>query len=143
MPSFPIASLDETELGKLAEAIDRFKKITVEPWHSQARQRIAVMESKSLVVVTPRTFRSGETAFLKIATRNIEDSSFHGVQAQRRSLFPQEERARESRVARHRSGRARRLLDQHGPGLRPVQAVRYRISAQEARAAGRLRRQGD
>src|SRR5262249_20876272 len=55
---------------------ERFKKIAVEPWQSQARQRIAVMESKALVVVTPRTFRSGETPQLKITTRNLETLTF-------------------------------------------------------------------
>ncbi len=34
---FATASLYEIEKGKLAEAIERFKKITVEPWRSQAR----------------------------------------------------------------------------------------------------------
>ena len=48
-----------------ADAIERFKKIAIEPWASQARQRIAVMESKALVVVTPRTFRSGEVPSCK------------------------------------------------------------------------------
>jgi len=73
---FLTASLHETEKGNPAEAIERFKHVAVEPWASQARQRIAVMEAKSLVVITPRAFRSGETAHLKITTRNIETLSF-------------------------------------------------------------------
>ena len=60
------------------------------------------------MVVTPRTFRSGEAAHLKITTRNIETLQLHRLQAQCRVVFPQEERARERRVARHRPGRARR-----------------------------------
>jgi uncharacterized protein YfaS (alpha-2-macroglobulin family)/TolA-binding protein len=69
---FATAAIHETEKGDLAQAIELFKKITVEPWRSQAAQRVAVMESKSLVVRTPRTFRSGEPAYLEITTRNIE-----------------------------------------------------------------------
>ena len=38
----------ENEKGNPSEAIERFKKIAVEPWAAQARQRIAVMESKAL-----------------------------------------------------------------------------------------------
>ena len=88
MPSFPSPHLGcKTDLGKLAEAIDLFKKVTVEPWLSQARQRVAVMESKSLVVVTPRTFRSGETAFLKIATRNIEELHFTAYRLNAEAYF--------------------------------------------------------
>src|SRR5579864_3188164 len=34
------------------------------------------MEAKALTVVTPRAFRSGETAHLKIATRNLEKLTF-------------------------------------------------------------------
>jgi TolA-binding protein len=84
---FSIAALDETELGKLAEAIELFRKITVEPWLSQARQRVAVMESKSLVVITPRTFRSGETARLKVASRNIEELHFKAYKLNSEAYF--------------------------------------------------------
>jgi tetratricopeptide (TPR) repeat protein len=84
---FSIAALDETELSKLPEAIELFKKITVEPWASQARQRVAVMEAQSLVVVTPRTYRSGETARLKIATRNIEELFFTAYKLNAEAYF--------------------------------------------------------
>ena len=73
---FQVASIDENEKGDPAAAIERFKKIAVEPWQSQARQRIGVMESKALTVVTPRAFRSGESPHLKIGTRNIETLTF-------------------------------------------------------------------
>ena len=63
---FQAASILETEKGDLPEAIERFKRITGEPWKAQAQQRIAVMESKHLLVVTPRTFRSGDAGHLKI-----------------------------------------------------------------------------
>ena len=72
---FLTAALFETEKGDPAAAIERFKKITIEPWRSQALQRIAVMESRALTVVTPRAFRTGEAASLKITTRNLENRS--------------------------------------------------------------------
>ena len=84
---FTTASLNENELGKPADAIDRFRKITIEPWHAQAAQRIAVMEGKSLVVITPRTFRTGETAALKITTRNIETLHFTAYKLNAESYF--------------------------------------------------------
>jgi len=84
---FSTALIYETEKGNPADAIERFKKITVEPWASQARQRIAVMESKALVVVTPRCFRSGEDAHLKITTRNIETLSFTAYKLSAESYF--------------------------------------------------------
>ncbi len=84
---FFTASLYETEKGNPGEAIERFRKITNEPWHTQAQQRIAVMEGKSLVVVTPRTFRSGETAVLKVATRNIETLHFTAYKLNAESYF--------------------------------------------------------
>jgi uncharacterized protein YfaS (alpha-2-macroglobulin family)/tetratricopeptide (TPR) repeat protein len=73
---FRIAELFETEKGDPATAIDRFKKVAVEPWAAQARERIAVMEAKALTVVTPRTFRSGEKPYLKVSTRNLDKLMF-------------------------------------------------------------------
>jgi tetratricopeptide (TPR) repeat protein len=84
---FEIASVLETEKGRLSEAVERFKQINVEPWASQARQRIAVMEAKALVVVTPRTFRTGETPHLKISTRNLEKLTFTAYKLDAEAYF--------------------------------------------------------
>jgi len=84
---FATAALYETEKGELAKAIELFKKITVEPWRSQAAQRVAVMESKVLTVRTPRTFRSGETAHLEITTRNIESLKLTAYKLNAESYF--------------------------------------------------------
>ena len=84
---FLVASIFETEKGDPATAIERFKKITVEPWHAQAMQRVAVMESKELTVVTPRAFRSGETAQLKISTRNLEKLTFTAYKLSAEAYF--------------------------------------------------------
>ena len=73
---FAIASILENEKGEPAAAIERYRKVVVEPVEGQAAQRIALMEAKSLAVVTARTFRSGETPRLKIATRNLEKLTF-------------------------------------------------------------------
>jgi tetratricopeptide (TPR) repeat protein len=89
---FQAASILETEKGDLSEAIDRFKKIAVEPWKSQAQQRIAVMESKHLLVVTPRTFRSGDAAHLKVTTRNIENLRFTAYKLNAESYFRAKDR---------------------------------------------------
>jgi TolA-binding protein len=84
---FLIASIHENQKGDPATAIEQFKKVAVEPWQSSARQRIAVMEAKSLTVITPRTFRSGETAHLKIATRNLEKLTFTAYKLNAEAYF--------------------------------------------------------
>ncbi len=84
---FLTASFYENEKGNPAEAIERFKKIAVEPWAAQARQRVAVMEAKALVVITPRTFRSGDDAHLKITTRNLENLSFTAYKLSAEAYF--------------------------------------------------------
>ncbi len=73
---FAIAATFEEEKADPASAIERFRKVNVEPWQSQANQRVAVMEAKSLTVVTERAFRSGDVPKLKIATRNLPKLTF-------------------------------------------------------------------
>ncbi|HEY2158274.1 MAG TPA: tetratricopeptide repeat protein, partial [Isosphaeraceae bacterium] len=73
---FAVASIYENEKGDPAAAIERYRKVAGEPWHGQAAQRIALMEAKALAVITERTFRSGETPRLKVATRNLEKLTF-------------------------------------------------------------------
>jgi TolA-binding protein len=84
---FLIASIFENQKGNPAESIERFKKVTVEPWRSNAAQRIAVMESRELTVVTPRTFRSGETPHLKVTTRNLENLTFSAYKLNPEAYF--------------------------------------------------------
>ncbi len=84
---FATASIYEVEKGDPATAIERFRKITIEPWKSQAAQRVAVMESKALTVITPRTFRSGEKAHLKITTRNLEKLTFTAYKLSAEAYF--------------------------------------------------------
>ena len=84
---FAIAAIEETEKGELESAIDRFRKIAIEPWKSQAGQRIAVMEARALTVVTPRTFRSGETPHLKVMTRNLEKLTFSAYKLNAEAYF--------------------------------------------------------
>ena len=84
---FLIGSYLETTQGDLPGAIEQYKKIAVEPWRSNALQRVAVMESKTLTVVTPRAFRSGETPFLKIASRNLEQLTFTAHKLNAESYF--------------------------------------------------------
>ena len=84
---FDTAAIYETEKGDPETAIERFKKITVDPWKSQAAQRIAVMESKELTVVTPRIFRSGEVPHLKVTTRNLEKLTFSAYKLNPEAYF--------------------------------------------------------
>ena len=84
---FQTAAIHETEKGDPEAAIERFKKIAVEPWKSQAAQRVAVMESRELTVITPRAFRSGETPHLKVTTRNLEKLTFSAYKLNPEAYF--------------------------------------------------------
>ncbi len=85
---YQAASLVEVEQGNPAAAIDRFRKLTAVPaFAADARQRIAVMEAKALTVVTPRAFRSGETAHLKVSTRNLERLTFSAYKLNPEAYF--------------------------------------------------------
>ncbi len=59
----------------------------VEPWRSQALQRIAVMESKTLTVVTPRAFRNGETPVVEVTTRNLKTLTFSAFKLNPEAYF--------------------------------------------------------
>ncbi|WP_156512722.1 MG2 domain-containing protein [Planctomyces sp. SH-PL62] len=84
---FLTGTILEVEKGTLAEAVEAYKKIQIQPWAAQAAQRIAVMETKALTVVTPRAFRSGEAPFLKVATRNLERLTFTAYKLNAESYF--------------------------------------------------------
>ena len=84
---FLIASIYENQKGDPPGAIERFRKVAVDPWKSSAAQRIAVMESRELTVVTPRTFRSGESAHLRVTTRNLENLTFSAYRLNAEAYF--------------------------------------------------------
>ena len=84
---FLTAAIFETEKGDPAAAIERFKKIAIEPWRSQALQRVAVMEARALTVQTLRTFRGGEVPSLKIMTRNLEKLTFTAYKLNAEAYF--------------------------------------------------------
>ncbi|WP_165074525.1 MG2 domain-containing protein [Paludisphaera rhizosphaerae] len=84
---FLTGTILEERKGKLAEAVEAYKKIKTQPWAMQAAQRIAVMESTTLTVVTPRSFRTGETANLQISTRNLERLTFTAYKLNAEAYF--------------------------------------------------------
>ena len=84
---FAAAAILEVERGDPAAAIERFRKVDAQPWQAQAGQRIAVMEAKALKVVTPRTYRSGETAQLRITSRNLETLTFSAYKLNAEAYF--------------------------------------------------------
>jgi len=84
---FRVAEVAEERTGDPAAAIEEFKKVNVPPWQAQAQQRIAVMETRALAVVTPRAFRPGETPHLKVSTRNIEKLTFTAYKLNAEAYF--------------------------------------------------------
>ncbi len=83
---FEAASILEREKGDVAGAIERFRKVPA-PWNGQASQRVAVMEAKALAVVSPRAFRSGEAAQLRVTTRNLETLTFSAYKLNAEAYF--------------------------------------------------------
>lgn len=84
---FRIAEIFEVEKGEPTAAIERYRKVAVEPWKSQAHQRVIQMEIKVLTVVTPRTFRSGEPMRLKVTTLNLENLTFSAYKLDAEAYF--------------------------------------------------------
>ncbi|MDX2036423.1 MAG: MG2 domain-containing protein [Isosphaeraceae bacterium] len=84
---FQIAEIYEKRKGDPAAAIERYRKVQFEPWRSNAALRIAVMESRELTVVSPKVFRSGEKAHLKISTRNLESLTFTAYKLNAETFF--------------------------------------------------------
>ena len=84
---FEAASIFELEKGDPTGAIERFRAVDVAPWKAQADQRVAVMEAKALRVVTPRAFRSGESAQLRISSRNLETLTFAAYKLNAEAYF--------------------------------------------------------
>ncbi len=62
--------------GDLELAIETYREINVEPWTSEARKRLQIMQTEQLTVVTPGLVRSDESAALEINSRNIETLTF-------------------------------------------------------------------
>lgn len=69
---FMIGVTLEEKLGKLDEALKEYKKVTWGNHQDRARQRMARLTAKSLVIVTDRVFRTNEPAKVKLTTRNVE-----------------------------------------------------------------------
>ncbi|MBM4094876.1 MAG: tetratricopeptide repeat protein, partial [Planctomycetes bacterium] len=65
----------EEKLGKLEESLEQYKKVTQGSHADQAKQAIARLTAKSLVIATDRVFRSDETPHITLTARNIENVS--------------------------------------------------------------------
>ncbi|MEX2186156.1 MAG: tetratricopeptide repeat protein, partial [Pirellulales bacterium] len=61
----------ETKQGKLAAALEQYRKVTG-PSQNEAAQRIVQLTAKTMTVATERVFRSNETPTLKLTSRNID-----------------------------------------------------------------------
>lgn len=72
LAQYMIGVLFEEKQGKLAEALDEYKKVTWGSSAASAQQRIAQLTTKSLQIATERVFRSDETPTIKLTTRNID-----------------------------------------------------------------------
>lgn len=61
----------EEKLGNLPQAVEAYKKVEGES-QAAAQQRLTVLTSPQLEVVTERKFRSSEKPFIRVATRNLK-----------------------------------------------------------------------
>ena len=62
----------EDRLGRLADALDAYKKVTGQ-YQAKAKQRITKLTTKQLEILTERKFHSDEKAHIKLTTRNLEN----------------------------------------------------------------------
>ncbi len=84
---YQIGLILEVEENRPAAAIEQYKKVAVGPWQDRARQRIAVMQSTTMAVITPRAFRSSETPELEITTRNVQSLTFRAYKLDPEDYF--------------------------------------------------------
>ncbi len=61
----------EKKLGRFDEAREAYRKLTWGGYTGRAKQRIAALDSKHLSALSERSFRTNETANLRVTTRNI------------------------------------------------------------------------
>jgi len=69
---FNIGRIYEEKLGDLEKALESYRKLTWGSWYGEAQNRIRNMTDKKLQLVTERTFRTNESAKVKVSLRNIE-----------------------------------------------------------------------
>ncbi|MDB5385050.1 MAG: hypothetical protein JWM11_696 [Planctomycetaceae bacterium] len=72
--SLSIGLVYEERLGKLAEAVEAYKKVQGQ-FAGVAQQRLAVLTSPQLEIITERKFRSAEKPAIKLLTRNLKNVS--------------------------------------------------------------------
>lgn len=72
--SLMIGVLLEERSGKLADAVDAYRKVTG-PYQGAAQHRLNLLTSPQLEVVTERKFRSNEKPSIKVTTRNLKNVS--------------------------------------------------------------------
>ncbi|MHB1558687.1 MAG: MG2 domain-containing protein, partial [Isosphaeraceae bacterium] len=91
-PHWEIARVYEERNADPARAIEHLRWVKADPWMARARERIAVLESRALAVVTPRTYRSGEVPALRITTRNLSSLSFAAYRLDAEDYFRKKHR---------------------------------------------------
>lgn len=69
---YQIGRLYETKLNDLNKAITVYGELTWGNYRNQAKRRLELMTAKELVLLTERTWRSGEEARVRAQVRNIE-----------------------------------------------------------------------
>ncbi|MEZ5989796.1 MAG: MG2 domain-containing protein, partial [Planctomycetota bacterium] len=67
---YRVGELLETRLKDLPAAVEAYEKVTG-PWQNQARQRLAVLREKRLVLRTERVFQTDEKPVVKVVSRNL------------------------------------------------------------------------
>ncbi|NLS96777.1 MAG: tetratricopeptide repeat protein [Planctomycetaceae bacterium] len=82
-----IAATLESKLGKLAEALEEYKKLNWGPMQPSAQQAIARLTAKSLTVATERIFRSNETPVIKLTSRNLETVTVRAYKVDMETYF--------------------------------------------------------
>ena len=69
---FRTAQLQENELTNFDQALASYLRLKWGSWASKAKKRVDTLTAHSLKIETERTFRSNETAQVKLSARNVE-----------------------------------------------------------------------
>lgn len=77
----------ERHLGRFADALEAYRKVTWGNHANSAMQAIARLTAKQLTVVTERIFRSDETPRLKLSTRNIPSVTVRAYRVDMETYF--------------------------------------------------------
>lgn len=60
------------KMGRMEEGLAAFRRLTWGQWAAAAKERVGILEEKSLAISAPKVFRTNEAPHLEVSVRNIK-----------------------------------------------------------------------